>query len=72
MMEKNERKRVFIIGIPHFNWKLLKLMAKSRKFKGFKKLLKGGSYGKIVPQESKCSTPVEFTCMTTGVKKEKH
>ncbi len=67
-----KRKRVFVIGIPHLNWKLLDLMIKSGKFKGFERLIKDGSFGKIVPQEDKCSSPVEFTSMITGVKKEKH
>jgi hypothetical protein len=72
MVKKNKRKRVFLIGIPHFNWKLLRLMIESKKFKNFEKLTKEGSYGEIVPQEDVCSSPVEFTSMITGVKKEKH
>ncbi|MEM5829493.1 MAG: alkaline phosphatase family protein [Candidatus Aenigmatarchaeota archaeon] len=66
------RKRVFLIGIPHFDWKLVKIMIKEGEMKNFSRFLKDGSYGEIVPQEDKCSSPVEFTTIVTGVKKEKH
>jgi hypothetical protein len=64
--------RVFLIGIPHFNWKLIKLLIKKGDFKNLKLFLKKSSYGKIIPQQDHCSSPVEFTSMVTGVKKEKH
>jgi predicted AlkP superfamily phosphohydrolase/phosphomutase len=69
---KGGRKRIFLIAIPHFNWKLLNLLIESGKFKNFKKLVQEGSSGEIVPQQTLCSTPVEFTSIITGVKKEKH
>lgn len=62
--------KVFLIGIPHFDWKLVKMMTKEKKFENLGELIKCGSYGEIIPQE--VSTPVEFTSMITGVKKEKH
>lgn len=67
-----KRKRVFLIGIPHFDWKLVKLMIKEGWMKNFTKFLKNGCYGEIVPQETKCSSPIEFTTIVTGVRKEKH
>jgi len=66
------RRRVFLIGIPHFDWKLIKLLVEREDFKNLKELLKESSYGDLVPQQDHCSSPVEFTSMITGVKKEKH
>lgn len=66
------RNRVFVIGMPHLDWKLVKLMEKEEKIKNLSKLVKDGSYGEIVPQETLCSTPIEFTSIVTGVRKEKH
>ncbi len=66
------KKRVFLIGIPHFDWKLVKLLIEREDFKNLRKLLEKSSYGDVFPQQEHCSSPVEFTSMITGVKKEKH
>lgn len=66
------RDRVFVIGVPHLDWKLVKLMEREGKIKNLSRLIKEGSYGEIVPRETVCSTPIEFTSIVTGVSKEKH
>jgi len=65
-------KRIILLGIPHFNWKLIRFLTKKREFKNLRLFLKKSSYGNIIPQQDHCSSPVEFTSMVTGVKKEKH
>lgn len=70
--ERNPRNRVFVIGVPHLDWKLVKLMEKEGRLENLNKLIKDGSYGEVVPQETVCSTPIEFTSAVTGVKKEEH
>lgn len=67
-----KRKRVFLIGIPHFDWKLAKILIKNGWMKNLSKIVKEGCYGEIVPQEEECSSPIEFTTIVTGVRKEKH
>lgn len=47
-------------------------MEKEGTFENLTSLKKEGSYGDIVPQETLCSTPIEFTSVITGVRKEKH
>ena len=71
-MKRKDRERVFLIGIPHFDWKLVKILFKKGYMKNLKKFLKEGCYGEIVPQQKECSSPVEFTTIVTGVRKEKH
>jgi len=68
----SERKRVFLIGIPHFDWKLIEIARKEGYMKSFLDFLEKGSFGEIVPQEDVCSSPIEFTTIATGVRKEKH
>lgn len=71
-IKEKSKDKLIIIGIPHFDWRLVKLMKKEGKIKNINKLIKEGSYGEIVPQETLCSTPIEFTSIITGVKKKKH
>jgi hypothetical protein len=70
--ENFSQRKVFLLGIPHLDWKLVNLMKKYGKFKNFEKLRRNGSYGIICQQQEMCSTPTEFTSMITGVRKEKH
>ena len=51
---------------------MIEAMKKSGKFTHLEQLIENGSYGDVVPQQDNCSSPVEFTSMVTGVKKEKH
>lgn len=67
-----DRKRLFLIGIPHFDWKIIELMKNDERFENIIKLIQESSYGEIIPQETLCSTPVEFTSIITGVGKKKH
>jgi hypothetical protein len=66
------RNKIFLLGVNHFDWKLLRLMAKRADFRNLKALLGKASYGEMVPQQDLCSAPVEYTSIVTGVKKEKH
>ncbi|MFH8086734.1 MAG: alkaline phosphatase family protein [Candidatus Aenigmatarchaeota archaeon] len=65
-------KKVILLGIPHLDWALLKFILREKTFRGFRKLFKNCWYGEIVPQHDPPSTPVEFTTIVTGVKKEYH
>gem|GEM_PF-4969000 len=71
-MKRKDQERVFLIGIPHFDWRLVKILFKKGYMKNLKKFLKKGCYGEIVPQQKESSSPVEFTTIVTGVRKEKH
>lgn len=72
VVRKGLKERVFLIGIPHFDWKIVKLLIKTGKAKNLKKLIKSGCSGEMLPQQTLCSSPVEFTSIVTGVYKEKH
>jgi predicted AlkP superfamily phosphohydrolase/phosphomutase len=63
---------VFVLAIPHFEWKVVNLMIRKGYFKNLKKLIETGTRGSIWIKGRDVNTPVEFTSMVTGVGREKH
>ncbi|MEM5855508.1 MAG: alkaline phosphatase family protein [Candidatus Aenigmatarchaeota archaeon] len=72
MLKKEFGRKVFVLAIPHFDWKLVELMMKKGYFKNLKKLMKTGTRGSIWIKGEEVNTPVEFTSMITGVDRSKH